>query len=160
MYSDISMGISYVCIERSLRKNSSFFHEKSMVLRLKIEYSMVLRIWKFYSFVCIWCSLAFASSAVKSREYIHLHLSFNRKRIQGRTSRLDPVSEQIINELKTQNETLQTRINEMNTKMLQILNLVQDIHTKNCTTRPWILKNRDFLGSVKLDRRVSGSKYF
>ena len=62
---------------------------------------------------------------------LHLHLSFNRKRIQGKTSRLDPVSEQVINELKKQNEDLQSRMTEMDTKMKQILDLVQDIHTKN-----------------------------
>ena len=62
---------------------------------------------------------------------LHLHLSFNRKRIQGTTSRLDPVSEQIINELKNQNDDLQSRMSEMDMKMKQILDLVQDIHSKN-----------------------------
>ena len=65
------------------------------------------------------------------KNVLHLHLSFNRKRIQGKTSRLDPVSEQVINELKNQNEDLQSRMTEMDTKMKQILDLVQDIHTKN-----------------------------
>ena len=60
-----------------------------------------------------------------------LHLSFNRKRIQGKTSRLDPVSEQVISELKNQNEELQSRMCAMDRKMKQILDLVQEIHSKN-----------------------------
>ena len=75
--------------------------------------------------------LAFFTEECRMLIVLHLHLSFNRKRIQGKTSRLDPVSEQIINELKNQNEDLQSRMTEMDTKMKQILDLVQDIHTKN-----------------------------
>ena len=74
---------------------------------------------------------SFLKKNVRMLIVLHLHLSFNRKRIQGTTSRLDPVSEQIINELKNQNEDLQSRMSEMDIKMKQILDLVQDIHTKN-----------------------------
>ena len=60
----------------------------------------------------------------------YIYLS-NRKRIQGKTSRLDPVSEQVISELKNQNEELQSRMCAMDRKMKQILDLVQEIHSKN-----------------------------
>ena len=79
----------------------------------------------------IFVGFSFLLFGFLKKNVLHLHLSFNRKRIQGKTSRLDPVSEQVINELKKQNEDLQSRMTEMDTKMKQILDLVQDIHTKN-----------------------------
>lgn len=53
-----------------------------------------------------------------------------KKRIQGNVTKRDPISEEIINEVKAQNEVMQKHMAEMDDQLKQLLKLVQDLHSK------------------------------
>ena len=50
-----------------------------------------------------------------------------RQRIQGHVSRQDPVSEEIIKELKTQNMAMRKQISDLDEKVQQLLMGMQDL---------------------------------